>query len=337
MPSSPAIAPTVPPGGLPARIAGTGRHQAGDEVRTVDLVAGLGGARDPEDTARRIGIASRRWDRAGSLAGLAIPALRAALDDAGIPARALRRVILATSTGGDQLIPSTATTVAQAFGLSDEADCFDVNNACTGFLNGLDVAARSVATGLGPVAVIGAERLSPYLRPDTPRSYLVLADAAAAVIVDAPRGGGRVRASWTSMRKDLSGDMRTPHPGLTGRPAAVTFDAPLGELAESAVRAIRDAGEVVLAQSGLGWSEVDWFLPHQPNGSLFQDIVAACGVPPERTVPVADTLGSVAAASVPFSLDALRRSGRLRPGQRVLMAAVGAGTGFGAMLWEEDG
>lgn len=332
-------APPRAPRPLRVRIAGTGRALPEGAVPTTSLLARLGGGRDPDELHRKIGIDERRWGVAhgATVASLAVAALREALDAAGMPATDLRRIVLATSTGGDQLIPSTATNVAAAFGLSDSCDCFDVNNACTGFLNALDIAARSVETGLGPVAVIGAELLSRYVRQESPRSWLVLGDAAGAVILDAPRGRGRVIASWLRTRRDLPGDMRTPHPGVTGEPSAVTFDVPLGALAESAVRAIRDAGDAVLAQAGLGWADVDWFLPHQPNGVLLDDIVRACGVDPERTMPVARSIGSVAAASVPFSLDVLTRSGRVRPGDRLLLAAVGAGTGLGAVLIEADG
>lgn len=331
--------PTPAPPHVPigVRILGTGRATAGAPVATLDLLARLGGRRDPHEQAARIGIDTRRWAPDESVTTLAVAALREALDAAALDPRDLRRIILATSTGGDQLIPSTATNVARAFGLSDSCDCFDVNNACTGFLNAFDVATRCVATGLGPVAVIGAELLSRYLRPDTPRSWLVLADAAGAVILGAPEGEGRVLASHLRMRKDLSGDMRTPHPGVTGLPSAITFDAPLGELADSAVRAIRDASEAALARAGLGWADVDWFLPHQPNGVLLDAIVGACGVDPARTVPVVRELGSVAAASVPYSLDVLWRSGRVKPGDRLLLAAVGAGTGYGAVLLTADG
>jgi 3-oxoacyl-(acyl-carrier-protein) synthase III len=337
---------SVPPGGLGVRLLGTGRALAGDPVPTAAVLHRLDPDRDPARLVGRIGIDERRWivpaageapfpHGPGAVTRLATAALREALDAAGLAPTDLRRIILATSTGGDQLIPSTATNVARAFELSDSCDCFDVNNACTGFLNALDIACRSVATGLGPVAVIGAEVLSRYLHPDTPRSYLVLADAAAAVIVGP--GPGQLLASHLRMRHDLSGDMRTPHPGVTGLPSAITFDAPLDELTESALRAIRDAGDAALAAAGLGWGDVDWFLPHQPNGELFDAIVARCGVDPARTVPVARAIGSTAAASVPYSLDVLVRSGRLRPGHRILLAAVGAGTGYGALLCRWDG
>lgn len=318
---------------LPVRILGTGHALPPRAVSTAELVRNLGSVRSPEDMERRIGIRSRRWVAEGeTVTTLALSALRSALAAAALAPEDLRRIILATSTGGDQLIPSTASNLVAALGLSDTCDAFDVNNACTGFLTALDIAARSVATDLGPVAVIGAEVLSRYLAPPTPRSYLVLADGAGAVILGAGSGSGGVRASHLRVRRDLSGPMRTLHPGVTGLPSAITFDAPLDELARSAVAAISDASNAALAAAGLGWPDVTWFLSHQPNGVLFDTICEACGVPPERTIPIAAELGSLAAASVPISLDRLWRSGRVRPGDHLLLAAVGAGTGYGAMV-----
>src|SRR5207244_2597562 len=136
-------------------------------VDTRSLLAEAMPGRDPEEMARRVGIRTRYWLGEGeSAASLATAALRRALDAAGLDARDLRRIVLCTSTGGDHMIPATAVDVAAALGLDRACDAFDVANSCVSFLTGLDLAARSVATGLGPVGVVAVETFSRDLSPE---------------------------------------------------------------------------------------------------------------------------------------------------------------------------
>lgn len=317
---------------LGVRIVGTGSALAEREVSTDSLLAQASTRRDPTELRRVLGI-DTRWHvgEGEGVVSLAVRALGRALEAAGLEAGDLRRIILSTSTG-DTLIPSNAGQVQLAVGADDSCDAFDVSNACCGYLSALDVAIRSVATGLGPVAVIASEVVSPYLSVGNPRSFLIFGDAAAATIIDRSAGEGGMLASFLRTRDDLPGRMHTPHPGRTGKRETIVIDAPLDALAASATSALRTACDRVLGASGLGWDDVHWFLPHQPNGVMFDALVDACGVDPARTVPVAREIGSVGSVSVPFAMDRLFRSGRVRPGDRLLLASVGAGTAYGAIL-----
>jgi 3-oxoacyl-[acyl-carrier-protein] synthase III len=91
----------------------------------------------------------------------------------------------------------------------------------------------------------------------------------------------------------------------------------------------------VLGDAGLAMSQIEWFLPHQPNGELFKLLVRTLEVDPARTVPVVQDIGSVGAAAVATSLDRLMRTRTVAPGAHVLMASVGAGTAYGALLYRE--
>src|SRR6202044_3554236 len=117
---------------------------------------------------------------------------------AGLAPEALRRIILVTSSGGDVIGPATANAVVHALGLDDRCDAFDLNNACMGFLTAFDLAARCVATGLGPVGVVAAEMASRFIRPDAARPYFVLGDAAAAAVLGAGRRGEGILGSFLS-------------------------------------------------------------------------------------------------------------------------------------------
>ncbi len=314
-------------------ILGTGAALPAGEVDTGTLVARAIPGRDTPELRSRIGIRTRRWlGRDESVAELGARALREALDCAGVEPSRLGRVIVATTTGGDEKIPTLANALLGKLEIDDTCDGFDVYNACTAFLTGLDLGARSVATGVGPVAVVAVEAFSRALLPSSPRAYLVLGDAAAAVVLGAGEGRG-LGPAYLANTARLRGQMIQPHLHEMAAPTYV-FDTQGDELLDSALWHIRRACDRALATAGLGWDDVDWFLPHQPNGHMLAALLRALDVSPARTVPVVDEIGSVGAAAVPFSLHRLATSGQLRAGQRVLMAAVGSGTAYGAAVYE---
>ncbi len=318
---------------IAARILATASRLPGDPRSTASLVAALPG-RDAADIERKTGIRSRHWITPGDRAtDLGAAVLRDALSLAGLDAAALRRVIFVTSTGGDMLIPANANALCEAMGLDDTCDAFDVNNACMGFLSAFDVAARSVATGLGPCAVVVVETLSPFLSPDDPRPYLVLADAAAAVVLGPARPGEGVLASHLRNRGSLRGSVTLRHPGLSPPPARIEFTASHDELTQLANEALRASAERVLGEAGLTLDDVTWVVPHQPNGRMLDKIAAHLGVAPAKIVPVVAEIGSVGAASIPVSLDRLYRTRDVRPGDTLLLVGVGAGMAYGAALY----
>ena len=105
-------------------------------------------------------------------------------------------------------------------------------------------------------------------------------------------------------------------------------------MGEEAIEAVRQSARAALAHAGITIDDVDWILPHQPNGALLAAIVAELGVAWERVVPVVADVGSVGAASIAVSLDRLFRTREVRPGARILMVGVGAGLSSGAILYQ---
>ena len=318
---------------VPVRIAGTGSVAAGPAVTTAELVSRVAGALDVAAVERKTGIGSRRFAAAATRAAdLAAQALGEALAAAGLPARALERLIFVSSVGGDALIPATASAVAAALGLAGTCDCFDLNNACMGFLTAFDVAARSVATGRGPVGIVTGELLSRFTTPDDPRPFLVLGDGVAAAVLAEGRAGEGILGSWLRNDGTLAGDVALAHPGLTGRRETIRFTTSSRHITEEAIEGFRWSVEAVLAEAALALPEVEWLVLHQPNGSLLAAVIEALALDRDRLLPVVGEVGSVGAASIAIGLDRLMRSGRVRPGDRILMAGVGAGVSYGAIL-----
>jgi 3-oxoacyl-(acyl-carrier-protein) synthase III len=291
--------------------------------------------RDPEHVIARTGIANRHFAVEGTeasvLAGLA---LREALDAAEMRAEQLERIIFVDSVGGDVLAPATANLVAADLDLHGSCDCFDLNNTCTGFLTAFDLASRSIATGRGPVAIAIGEVAHRYITPKDPRPFLVFGDAGAAVVVDRALDGEGIVAS--ALRNDGTRErwVTLEHGSLTGKRETLRFYAANEAITNRAIELVRLRTEEVLSEAGLSLDDVEWILPHQPNGALLQAILEVLGVDDDRVQRVVQDVGSVGAASIPISLDRLRRSGRLETGDRILMVSVGAGLSSGAILLE---
>lgn len=318
-----------------ARILGTGSHLAGRRVSTSEVASIALPGKDPKDVEDKIGISTRYWvDSKTTAAEIGTEALKRAIEASGLSPKDLRRIIFVSSTGGDMLIPGTAHLVCDRLGLHDTCDAFDINNSCAGFLTALDTAARSVATGFGPVAIVSGEIFSRYLPAEKPRPYLVMGDAAAAAIIGPTTEKEGVLASFLASSAELRREVTMQHPGLSAPPTFLQFDATYEKLTSVAADALAGSSAKVLAAAGIELSDIEWFLPHQPNGRMLEKIMAIMHVPMERTITVVDEIGSVGSASVPVSLDRLMRSGKVCPGDRILMAAVGAGTGYGAVLFQ---
>jgi 3-oxoacyl-(acyl-carrier-protein) synthase III len=319
---------------IPARISGSSSVVPGPAVHTAEMSARLNPQRDPAEVEARTGIAARHFAPAGTTAAaLGARALQAALEVAQLPPSALARIVFVDSLGGDMLIPATSNGVAAALGLAGSCDCFDLNNACMGFLSALDVAARSVATGHGPIGIVVVELPSRYLTPEEPRPFVVLGDGVAAVVVDEAREDEGILGSF--LRNDVTLDVgvRFGHGTLSGRGETIRFGVSNAELSRMAVAAVVKSARAVLTQADVELDDVEWVLPHQPNGAMLREIVRVLELRPERVVPVVNEVGSVGAASIPISLDRLLRSGRVQPRDRILMIGVGAGLSSGAILF----
>jgi 3-oxoacyl-[acyl-carrier-protein] synthase III len=319
---------------LPARIAGTSTIEPGLAVSTVEVAARVKPPRNPAAIVRKTGIVSRRFVTPDeSPAELGRQALEKALLDAGLRATDLERIILVTSGGGDLVIPATANLIARGMGLAGTCDCFDLNNACMGFLTAVDIAARGIATGGGPVGIAVVEPASYGITPDDPRPYLVFGDGVAAAVITPATGDEGILGSWLRNDAIAFGNVRLANSGVTRNAEFIQFTASADTMGGEAIDALQRSTLQVLGRAGLTVDEVEWVLPHQPNGVILDAIVRALGADEDRVVRVVDQVGSVGAASIPISLDRLFRTRDVRPGDRVLMVGVGAGLSFGAMLY----
>jgi 3-oxoacyl-(acyl-carrier-protein) synthase III len=323
---------------LPVRILGTGSVLPGPPRTTAEIAVHLPVQRDVTEWERLTGIKTRHWVAPGvKKALLAAEALGKALDAAGLPATALRRIVLAHSGTAELMFPATANQVAAELGLAGSCDAFDVNNACMGFLSAFDIAARSVVTGLGPVGIVSAEVPSLVIRPEEHRPYLVFGDAMAAAIIGTARPGEGIIASAYGNNGTLPPDVLLESSIVTGKRAYIQFRQHSGDILEIAFNAMRTGIEAVLERARMQLCDVEWVLLHQPNGSMVKHMMKRLGIDPARMVIVVHEIGSVGSASIPVSLDRLMRTRPVQSGDRILMAGVGGGVSHGAVLYRVGG
>ena len=302
-----------------ARVAGLG-HKLPDRVVPNGPIAERIGV-DSEWIVRRTGIRERRYAAPGErTSDLAVQAARRALTDANMQPRDVDLVLVATMTP-DELTPNTAPLVADALGIG--AGAYDVGSACTGWLSALSTGAALVETGRNDaVLVIGAEVLSRITNMDDKRTASLFGDGAGAVVLSAEGEGAIgpiVLASDGSMGDAITA---THAERLLVMDGHTTFN--------KAVKVLADSTQEACERAGVTLDDIDLFIYHQANGRILRAVAEKLELPAERVADYVGETGNTSAASIPLTLSLLREDGRLRPGQRLLLSAVGAGFTWGA-------
>ncbi len=280
---------------------------------------------------RRTGILQRPTaGRSESTSDLAVRAGGSALDRAGINAKDVGILLLATSTP-DHLLPPTAPLVAHRLGLK-HCGAIDLAGACAGFLYALVLGSSYVHSTRKTALVIGANVLTRRVNERDPATSGLFSDGAGAVLL-APAEPSHLLGSY--LGSDGSGyDAIGIQAGGTREPithAALDEGRNLMTIRHGslffrhAVHGMAEAGEEALKAARLDSAAVDWWIPHQANIRIIQDAGKLLGIPPERTVSVADRYGNSSAATIPIALAHAIDAGQVRDGNVILFTAVGAG------------
>jgi 3-oxoacyl-[acyl-carrier-protein] synthase-3 len=328
----------------PARTSGAAREQP---VRRVPLrrasIFGLG-AFLPEDVltsraiARRLGVdeewivkrtgirARRRVAPSERTSDLATLAARRALADAGLEPADIDLLLVATMSQ-DELAPNTAPLVAHALG-AERAGAFDLGAACTGWLAALSQAASQVESGRAErVLVVGVDTLSRFTDYDDAMVAGLFGDGAGAVVVGAD-GASAIGPIHLAADGSLGPVLTANHTDRKIRmDGTSTFKIAVNRLSESILRAVTAAGWAL--------GDVDLFVPHQANSRIISAVGARLELDSARVADYVADIGNTSAASIPIALSMLRADGRLRPGHKLVVAAIGAGFtwGAGTLLW----
>jgi 3-oxoacyl-[acyl-carrier-protein] synthase-3 len=277
----------------------------------------------------RTGIKSRYIAGDGETTGsLATAAARKALASAGIEARDIDLIVLATATP-DQTFPSTATKVQATLGI-DDCIAFDVHAVCTGFLYALTVADSMLRSGnAGKALVIGAETFSRILDWEDRATCVLFGDGAGALVLSAEETDSGILS--TKLHADgRHNDLLFVDggPSTTGTVGKLRMKG--REVFRHAVINLADVLNEVLSEAGLTAEDVNWVVPHQANQRILDATAKKLGLPSEKVVVTVDRHANTSAASVPLAFDAAISDGRIKRGDIVVLEAMGGGFTWGA-------
>jgi 3-oxoacyl-[acyl-carrier-protein] synthase-3 len=320
---------------LYSRITGTGSYLPPRRLTNSELAAELAtnGVLTSDDwIVERTGIRARHFaapDVCSSDLGLA--AARLALQAANLQAQDIDLIIVATSTP-DMVFPSTACILQNKLGAHGGA-AFDVQAVCSGFIYALTVADSLIKTGAATKAlVIGAEVFSRLLDFKDRTTCVLFGDGAGAVVLEASDKPG-------ILASDLHADGK--HVGILCVPGHVSGGKTLGDpllkmdgkaVFKLAVGVLDEAAREVLAKAGKVAADVDWLVPHQANIRIMQSAAKKLKLSMDKVIVTVDQHGNTSAASIPLALDGAVRSGKIKPGELLMLEGVGGGFTWGAVL-----
>jgi 3-oxoacyl-[acyl-carrier-protein] synthase III len=275
-----------------------------------------------------------------SVAMLSCEASVKALDEAGLTARDVDAIVLATATP-DRLLPSTACDLQALLG-ADKAAAFDISAACPGFIFALTVAEGFIASGQSEVVlVVGAEKLSTITDFKDRGTAILFGDGAgAAVVRRASNNDGRGILS-TFLKSD---GKLAPLLYIPGGGAADPISEKVvcershymkmagREVFKAAVLTMAEACDEALRRAGVSADEVDLLIPHQANVRIIEATAKHAGMPMEKVMVNVDRYGNTSSASIPLALDQAIAEGRVKPGSILLLVAFGAGFTWGSSV-----
>jgi 3-oxoacyl-[acyl-carrier-protein] synthase III len=318
-----------------SRITGTGSYLPPHRLTNADLVtqlAATGVESSDEWIVERTGIKARHFaDEGVFTSDLALEACKNALAAAGRAATDIDLIIVATSTP-DMVFPSTACILQNKLGAPGGA-AFDVQAVCSGFVYALSIADSLIQTGAANKAlVVGAEIFSRILDFEDRTTCVLFGDGAGSVVLEASDVPG-------ILASDLHADGK--HVGILCVPGHVSGGNVTGDpllkmdgqaVFKLAVGVLEDAARAVLAKAGKTEADIDWLIPHQANIRIMQSTARKLKMSMDKVVVTVDQHGNTSAASIPLALDSAVRSGKVKPGETLMLEGVGGGFTWGAVL-----
>ncbi len=289
----------------------------------------------------RTGIRQRHIaDESVATSDMAVEAAREALRHRGIDASGLDAIIVCTVTP-DMLFPSTACLVQHQLGAAG-AWGFDLVAACSGFLYGITTAAHLVAAGTHQkVLVIGADTMSRIIDYTDRATCILFGDGAGAFLIetgDDPELGfighlNEIDGSGGDSLKMPAGGSRLPASAETVAQRMHYVKQEGQQVFKFAVRKMSDLCESLLKKHSIKPSEIKLLIPHQANKRIIAATGERLGLREDQIVINLDRYGNTTAATIPLATRDAITEGRLKKGDLVLFAAVGAGYTAAANLW----
>ncbi len=292
--------------------------------------------------AARTGIRKRHIaDKSVATSDLAVEAAKEALSKRGLEGSDIETIIVCTVTP-DMFFPSTACLVQDRIGAVG-AWGFDLVAACSGLLYGLTTASQLVATGSqNRVLVIGADTMSRIVDYEDRSTCVLFGDGAGALLIEPAEEGEdaglidflhEIDGSGGDYLCMPAGGSRQPatHQTIDDRKHYVHQDG--RQVYRYAINKMHEVCRTLLDRNGLTVDDVDLMIPHQANARIITGVAERLGLSMEKVVLNISDYGNTTGGTIPLATHDALEQGRLKKGDLVLMAAVGAGLTAGCALW----
>ena len=304
-----------------ARIAATGSYLPA-KILTNDDLATMVDTSD-EWIYQRTGIKQRRIaEKDENVVSMAANASKAALETAGLEAKDIDMIIMATCSA-DSVFPSSACLLQSALGIPN-CPAFDVQAACSGFLYALSIANQFIAgKQCQHILVVGSEAMSKIVDWSDRSSCILFGDGAGAVILEASDAPG-ILSTHLSSDGNYKDALYLPNAQYIHMQGNTVF--------KLAVKWLSEIAKEALQANNLQGDDIDWVVPHQANIRIIQSTVKSLNIPMEKVVTTVEQHANTSAASIPLALDLAIRDGRIKRGQTLLFEAFGGGLTWGSAL-----
>lgn len=295
---------------------------------------------------KRTGITERRrakWNEGERTSTLATKALRNAMEQGNLKPDQLDLLLVATMTP-DAPTPSVSCVVARELGCGNIA-AIDINAACSGYIYTMNLADAMMRTGMyKTVGVIGADCITQHIDYSTygRGAAILFGDAAAAIILQTDDDAGKGMIAQR-MHSDGEGSKHLFIPSqCCDFPNPDDFDERKVNMVQMngqavfkfAVSKFQQVIEDTLRDANLSADDVDHFICHQANSRILESARERFGIPEDKLLVNIDKYGNTVAASAPLVFDELSKQGKIKPGQKVMFLAFGAGLTWGSSLWQ---
>ena len=328
-----------PPGSMrPVKIAGLATYVPPNVLTNADLEKLV--ETSNEWILQRTGIRERHIVEKGQgTSDLAEPAARQAIREAGITPEDIGFIVVGTTTP-DTIFPSTACTLQAKIGAVN-AWGFDLGAACSGFVYSMSVAYQMVATGACEHAlVVGGDVMSSIIDYKDRATCVLFGDGAGAVVLSPAAPGEPSIIDFCNLTDGTGGPSLQMPAGGSRMPAShETVDQGLHFVKQDgsavfkfAVRMTQEISVRILERNNLTGADLDLFVSHQANRRIIEAAAQRLGLPEDKVIINLERFGNTTAGTIPLALDDARRQGKLKKGDLVLLASVGAGFTVGSML-----
>jgi 3-oxoacyl-[acyl-carrier-protein] synthase III len=320
-------------------IIGTGSYVPEKILTNADLSRMVNTSDDWITT--RTGIKERRIAaKDETTSDMAAKAALKAIGQAKISPKEINLILVATATP-DMLFPATACFVQKKIGATNAA-CLDVSAACAGFLFALEIAQQFITSHThDTVLVIGAEKLTSITNWTDRNTCVLFGDGAGAAVLRHRGGAHGVISTHIGSDGQYADILFMPGGGSRCPITRENVDRNLQtihmmgkEVYKQAVTAMLNAAKKVLDQAGLSIEDISCVIPHQANVRIIEAIADRLGISRDKMFVNLDRYGNTSAAAVAIALDEANRTGRIKPGDYVLMVVFGGGLTWASTILE---